>query len=239
MMKKYIVLTTLTLTLAGAFCRCGSGKDIGQDAAKEAAFADAQVSEGDTSRLRVTKDRDDGRQIYEIEFTAGNREYSYDIDASDGSILSTETEELQGSAGNSQGSLQGSASNNTAGNTANDTAGTEQGASQDSLAQQTQDASKNAGSQDAQNGQSTQNTQTQNNQTGQNSGANVAVSEADARAAALARVSGATDTDIKIELDFDDGQYIYEGDIIYDGKEYEFEIDANTGNFLKWSEERW
>ena len=236
MMKKYIALTALTLTLAGGILAgCGSGKDIGQDAAKEAAFADAQVSEGDTTRLRVTKDRDDGRQIYEVEFTAGNREYSYDIDASDGSILSTETEELQGSTGNSQGS----ASNNTTGNRANAASGTEQGASQDSSAQQTQDASQNAGSQDAQNGQSTQNTQTQNNQTGQNSGANVAVSEADARAAALARVSGATDTDIKIELDFDDGQYIYEGDIIYDGKEYEFEIDANTGNFLKWSEERW
>ena len=235
MMKKYIALTVLTITLAGGILAgCGSGKDIGQDAAKEAAFADAQVSEGDTTRLRVTKDRDDGRQIYEVEFTAGNREYSYDIDASDGSILSTETEELQGSTGNSQGS----ASNNTTGNTANAASGTEQGASQDSSAQQTQDASQNAGSQDAQNGQSTQNTQTQNNQ-GQNSGANVAVSEADARAAALARVSGATDTDIKIELDFDDGQYIYEGDIIYDGKEYEFEIDANTGNFLKWSEERW
>ena len=232
MMKKYIALTVLTITLAGGILAgCGSGKDIGQDAAKEAAFADAQVSEGDTTRLRVTKDRDDGRQIYEVEFTAGNREYSYDIDASDGSILSTETEELQGSTGNSQGS----ASNNTTGNTANAASGTEQGASQDGSAQQTQDASKNAGSQDAQNGQSTQNTQTQNNQTG----ANVAVSEADARAAALARVSGATDTDIKIELDFDDGQYIYEGDIIYDGKEYEFEIDANTGNFLKWSEERW
>ena len=63
--------------------------------------------------------------------------------------------------------------------------------------------------------------------------------QADARAAALERVPGATDTDIKMELDFDDGQYIYEGDIIYDGKEYEFEIDANTGNFLKWSEEKW
>ena len=128
MMKKYIALTVLTITLAGGILAgCGSGKDIGQDAAKEAAFADAQVSEGDTTRLRVTKDRDDGRQIYEVEFTAGNREYSYDIDASDGSILSTETEELQGSTGNSQGS----ASNNTTGNRANAASGTEQGASQD------------------------------------------------------------------------------------------------------------
>ena len=56
MMKKYIALTVLTITLAGGILAgCGSGKDIGQDAAKEAAFADAQVSEGDTTRLRDRK----------------------------------------------------------------------------------------------------------------------------------------------------------------------------------------
>lgn len=43
---------------------------------------------------------------------------------------------------------------------------------------------------------------------------------------------------LKIELDYDDGYYKYEGDIIYDQKEYEFEIDANTGEFLEWKEER-
>ena len=47
MMKKYIVLTVLTLTLTGGLLTgCGSEKDIGQDAAKEAAFADAQVFRG-------------------------------------------------------------------------------------------------------------------------------------------------------------------------------------------------
>lgn len=74
----------------------------------------------------------------------------------------------------------------------------------------------------------------------QNNGAsaNVAVSEADAKKAALDRVPGAAETDLRMELEFDDGYYIYEGDIIYQQKEYEFEIDAQTGSFLKWSEER-
>ena len=44
--------------------------------------------------------------------------------------------------------------------------------------------------------------------------------------------------DLRIQLEFDDGVQKYEGDIIYDGKEYDFEIDANTGTFLEWSEER-
>lgn len=76
--------------------------------------------------------------------------------------------------------------------------------------------------------------------TAQNNGAsaNVAVSEADAKKAALDRVPGAAETDLRMELEFDDGYYIYEGDIIYQQKEYEFEIDAQTGSFLKWSEER-
>ena len=39
-----------------------------------------------------------------------------------------------------------------------------------------------------------------------------------------------------MELDLDDGKYIYEGDIIYQQTEYEFEIDANTGNALSQSE---
>ena len=56
---------------------------------------------------------------------------------------------------------------------------------------------------------------------------------------ALERVPGATEQDISIELDRDDGWYIYEGDILYNRMEYEFEIDADTGTILKWEEERW
>ena len=82
----------------------------------------------------------------------------------------------------------------------------------------------------------TQNSGQNNSGTTQN--VNVQISEADAKAAALERVPGATEQDLRMELDRDDGKYIYEGDIIYQQKEYEFEIDANTGNFLKWSEER-
>ena len=65
-----------------------------------------------------------------------------------------------------------------------------------------------------------------------------AVSEADAKKAALDRVPGAAEQDLRMELEYDDGRYVYEGDIYYQQKEYEFEIDANNGSFLKWSEER-
>ena len=69
-----------------------------------------------------------------------------------------------------------------------------------------------------------------------NSGA--AVSMEEATATALAKVPGATENDIRIELERDDGRLIYEGNIIYQQMEYEFEIDTNTGEVLSWSEER-
>lgn len=195
-MKKLLAITVLTLAAAGIVTGC-SGKDIGRDAALEAAFNDAGVSESDTTRLKVSEDRDDGRKVYEIQFDVDNTEYDYEIQASDGSILSSETENRVQVQSNSQ-------------NGSDDAVG--------------------------QNGQNAQNNQGQTNtQTGN---ANVAVTREQAIETALSRVSGATEQDIRIELDRDDGVYKYEGDIIYNGMEYEFEIDANSGTILEWSEER-
>ena len=68
--------------------------------------------------------------------------------------------------------------------------------------------------------------------------ANVAVSRNEAVKTALGKVSGATEKDVRIELDYDDGRYRYEGDIIYNGIEYDFEIDADSGRILEWEEDR-
>lgn len=63
------------------------------------------------------------------------------------------------------------------------------------------------------------------------------ISEEEAKKTTLGKVAGATENDIRIKLDSDDGRMQYEGDIIYDGTEYEFEIDASTGEILKWEED--
>lgn len=69
-------------------------------------------------------------------------------------------------------------------------------------------------------------------------GNNAAISEADAKKTALARVSGATTNDIyEWELDYDDGHPEYEGKIIYGGSEYEFTIDATSGTITEWDVE--
>lgn len=65
-----------------------------------------------------------------------------------------------------------------------------------------------------------------------------AVTEEQAKALALAKVPGATASDIReFKTDQDHDRTEYEGRIVYNGTEYEFEINSATGDFLKWEEE--
>lgn len=223
MMKKYIAASVLSITVLGALAGCGNmrtsgnnsagntgnagnsanasnagnaantgntetgnaggsgsgtaadGSDIGSDAALNTALSQAGVAEGDISRLRVTEDRDDGRKVYEVRFNVTEKEYDYEINAADGTILSSDVELDD----NYQGQQNGNSGN-----------------------------------------------------------ANAAVSLEEATQTALDKVPGATEKDIRIKLDYDDGRQKYEGDIIYQQTEYDFEIDADTGEVIEWSEER-
>ena len=165
---------------AGTGTQNAGTQDIGEDAALQAALEAAGVSEADASRVRVSRDRDDGRVVYDIRFDAGQTEYDYEILASDGQVVSSDIEQIR-------------------------------------------DDRYDDGNDDRrQNGSS----------------ADVAVSREKAIETALAKVPGAAENDIRIELDYDDGRYKYEGDIIYDRVEYDFEIDADSGEILEWSQER-
>lgn len=211
-MKKFttmVMIVALTATAAGAFTGCGigGGKDIGKEAALEAALTDAGVNESETTRLRVSSEIDDGRKIYEVQFEVEGTEYEYEISGTDGQVLlSSETEEISGDDEIGKENI-GSA----------DTTDSAEGSIRDG---------------------GSQNSKTQNGDS-QNSAEASEVSIEKATEIALERVPGASENDIRIQSDYDDGKYKYEGDIIYDGKEYEFEIDASTGTILEWSEERY
>lgn len=90
-MKRLLAAAILTVAVVGTVAGCG-GKDIGRDAALEAALNDAGVSESDTTRLQVSEDRDDGQKVYEIRFDVDNTGYEYEVAAADGSILSSDIE---------------------------------------------------------------------------------------------------------------------------------------------------
>lgn len=53
----------------------------------------------------------------------------------------------------------------------------------------------------------------------------------------LARVKGAGEENVRMELEKDDGYWKYEGEILYNQREYEFELNGETGEVLEWSEE--
>lgn len=200
--KRNTAAAMILAAIAGSLAGCGRIADIGKDKAADIALEDASLSESDVTRLRISKDTDNGKGIYEVEFTMNTTEYEYEILASNGDILSADFKELQGF---SDPQPQGS------------------------------DDPQPQGSNDPQ-------PQGSDSHDSSNHGAvpqaDVQISSEQASKLALDRVPGATEQDLKIELDYDDGYYKYEGDIIYDQKEYEFEIDANTGDFLEWKEER-
>ncbi len=225
-MKRYVVATLISVTLLGTITGCGKGADIGKDKATDIALADAQLSESDVTRLRVSKDRDDGQSIYEVEFTCGATEYEYEILASNGDILSTD---YDGSNSRNQQSPNGQQ-----GQTNQQSPNVQQGQTD----QQSPNGQQGQANQQPQYGQHRNGDHGHSGNT-QNTQANVQLTLEDASKLALDRVPGASAQDLKIELDYDDdGYYKYEGDIIYNQKEYEFEIDANTGDFLEWKEER-
>lgn len=62
-----------------------------------------------------------------------------------------------------------------------------------------------------------------------------AISSDEAVQSALARVPGATVANVtEFNRDYNHGRLEYEGEIHYNGYEYDFEIDADTGTFIKW-----
>lgn len=64
------------------------------------------------------------------------------------------------------------------------------------------------------------------------------ISKEEASKIVLAKVEGATEQNLRIALDTENGQQVYEGEIRFHGMEYEFELNANTGDILEWSKER-
>ncbi|MBR4550472.1 MAG: PepSY domain-containing protein [Oscillospiraceae bacterium] len=91
-MKKWFcfaaVLTILLLLCCtGAYAAEGP---VDQDGAKAVALADAGLEEKDVSKLSIGHDREDGREVYEVKFRADGVRYEYSVEAESGRILERE-----------------------------------------------------------------------------------------------------------------------------------------------------
>ena len=67
-----------------------TGTELGEDAAKAAALKDAGLAESGVTHMKVKRDSDDGRIVYEVSFRVGSTKYDYDVDAFSGEILKCE-----------------------------------------------------------------------------------------------------------------------------------------------------
>ena len=229
----------------------GSGASgvIGEDAARTAALSDAGLKESDVTFGKVELDYDDGRWEYEIEFFAASGKYEYDIDAATGSILSKESEGASSpaSSGTSSGTASGSASligEEKARELVLQDAGISASAATFTQSELEQDdgrweyeidffanGTEYEYTVDAQNGTILKRDSDYNPDDAPVSSASV-ISMDEAKALAQAKAPNAVLRDIS--FDYDDGIPVYEGELREGNTEYEFEIDARNGSFLKW-----
>ena len=64
-----------------------SGELLSADQAQSAALTHAGLTADQVVGMRSELDRDDGRQLYEVEFYSGTTEYDYEIDAYSGEVI--------------------------------------------------------------------------------------------------------------------------------------------------------
>ena len=229
----------------------GSGVSgvIGEQAARAAALSDAGLSESDVTFGKVELDYDDGRWEYEIEFFTASGKYEYDIDAATGSILSKESEGASSpaSSGTSSGTASGSSSligEENARELVLQDAGISASAATFTQSELEQDdgrweyeidffanGTEYEYTVDAQNGTILKRDSDYNPDDAPVSSASV-ISMDEAKALAQAKAPNAVLRDIS--FDYDDGIPVYEGELREGNTEYEFEIDARNGSFLKW-----
>lgn len=98
------VLERSTETLAGAAKpqtqttpAPSAGSEIGLEAAKQAALADAGLSAGDVTFTQAKQDLERGAVVYELEFVTATTEYDYEISAT-GAVLEKSSETLPSGA---------------------------------------------------------------------------------------------------------------------------------------------
>lgn len=96
MKKRTPILTALTLTgllFTGCAAQQAQVSRIDLETAKAAAIEAAGFSSSEVSFLSAELDKRNGIEYYDIDFSAGGKEYDYDIDALTGTVIGSESPE--------------------------------------------------------------------------------------------------------------------------------------------------
>ena len=250
---------------------------IGEENAKNFAFADAGVDPVSAQITKIEFDYEQGQFVYEIEFVAEGTEYEYWIKASDGSVVKKEIERV--TLDGSNATVTAKITLDDAKQTALEDAGVaisdatftkekldlDDGVSvyeiefnvdnveyeykvnantgaiysktketfnrQENAAPSIQPEEPQPSKEDASNsGSGVQNQQSANQS--QSNSQKLSLEQAKSKAIADAKVSASAVTYTKAKLDYDDGALLYDIEFYTSTHEYDYEIDAKTGNIL-------
>lgn len=267
-MKKAIFFTAAVLAAVLAGCNTNGqtvqADIISREQAESAALTAGGIAQENASIARTELETDDGKQYYEVEFTADGAKYTYDIDAMTGTVISSEVEQPKSGAAQPQTQTPQTQTQKT---TAQSSASGIDEAAAKQIALEHAGLTEDAVTfvkvkRDSDDGRTEYEVEFYENTsyaehdyeidatTGeiishdydaedysaqQQSGSKV--SEATVKQTVLAKVPGATESDMRMQLERDDGREQYEGTIIYDNIKYEFSVDAYSGAIREWESE--
>ena len=254
----------LTALLAGCSPSAQTGRQasyIDMESAKTAALTAAQVDSSDASFTKAELEQDDGMAYYEVRFTANGQDYYYVVDAMTGTVIEAGNASAQQQAAAASPQQDTAASGQIGKDEAKRIALEDAGVAESSTMPMAVELDYDDGVAvydvefvvyaddgavkeydyeiDATTGaiRSMDNEVERIEYTQGTIHSTDYLSEQEVRDIALAEVPGATEKDLSLHLDEDDGRLRYEGRIIYQGMEYEFEIDAYSGAIREWDAE--
>ena len=207
-------LTGSILSVAPETAGASAGIAIIAQQAQEIALNDTGLTADQVTLLRCALDREDGRQVYDVEFynSASYIEYDYEIDASSGDILSYDFDVEHYTRPSDAGG------NTSSGDTTTGNANT---------------GSSNTGS------TNTGNTNTGNTNPGSSGTASITAERAQQIALNHAGLSSSQVSFVRAHLDWEDGRRVYEVEFYNTSNytEYDYEIDASSGDILSYDHE--
>ena len=207
-------LTGSILSGAPETAGASAGTAITAQQAQEIALNHTGLTADQVTLLRCALDREDGRQVYDVEFynSASYIEYDYEIDASSGDILSYDFDVEHYTRPSDAGG------NTSSGDTTTGNANT---------------GSSNTGS------TNTGNTNTGNTNPGSSGTASITAERAQQIALNHAGLSSSQVSFVRAHLDWDDGRQVYEVEFYNTSNytEYDYEIDASSGDILSYDHE--
>ncbi len=240
---------------------------ITADRAKEIALENAGVKEDQVAYIGAELDYDDGKQVYDVEFfTADYKEYDYEINATTGEVISMDYDAERSYHYDGSKAVSGTQAAITS-EEAKTKALEHSGISADQVPFINVKLDYDDGRQiyevefytdsykeydyeidastgeviswdyDAERFRQREETKTGNKTAETAAQSGLTVDEVKAEALKIAGLADSQVTWGRISQDYDDGRMVYEGKFVFETSEYEFELDANTGNVIDWDVE--